>query len=74
MGKLLPTDKRYKMLLKIPKVRDGRVVFRKKPGKAKYVIAVIETDDEVHLVLYRFLNIVDEGHPITMMTFRDFAR
>jgi hypothetical protein len=74
MGRILKTDKRYNILAKIPKVREGRVVFRKKPGKAKYVIALLELDGNVHSVLYRISTVYDDGVPITAMSFRDFKR
>jgi len=74
MGKLLQTDRRYKMLAKMPRVHDGRVVFRKKPGRAKYIIAVLELDGNIHSVLYRMSVVYDDGVPIMSMSFRDVRR
>ena len=74
MGKILQNDRRYKMLLKLPKVCDGRVVFRKKPGKAKYIIAVLEIEGYVVSVFYRISTIYNEGLPVTAMSFQDFRR
>ena len=74
MGRILKTDHRYKMLARIPKVRDGTVVFRKKPGRAKYIITVMEINGAVHSVLYRMSVVYDEGAPIMAMSFRDFLR
>ena len=71
MGRILATDKRYKMLLRLPRVRDGRVVFRKKPGRAKFVIAIFEIEDEVHSVLYRISNELYDGRSMTIMSFCD---
>jgi hypothetical protein len=62
------------MLSKMPRVRDGRVVFRKKPGRAKYMIAVLEMDEHVHLVLYRMSVVYDGDTPIHAMSFRDYRR
>jgi len=74
MGRILQTDKRYKMLSKMPRVQDGRVVFRKKPGKAKYIIAIMEADDHIHSVLYRMTVVVNDGIPVTIMSFWDYQR
>jgi hypothetical protein len=63
MGKIASRDKRYKMLLKIPKIRDGQVSFRKKPSHAnKFVLAMIESDTEIHKVFYCMQLTVDEDH------------
>ena len=62
------------MLSKIPRVRDGTVVFRKKPGRAKYIITVMEINGNVHSVLYRMSVVYDEGTPVMAMSYRDFLR
>jgi len=67
MGRLDKTDKRFDMLRKLPRVRDGRVVFRKKPTHLnKYVITIFEAEDAIHWVWYSFR---DE-----CMSFVDFPR
>jgi len=74
MGRLSITDKRYKMLSKLPMVQDGRVIFRKKPGRAKYMIAVVEMEESVHVVLYRMSVIDNNGERVMAMSFKDFRR
>lgn len=61
MGRLGFRDKRYKMLLKIPKIRDGKVMFRKRRTHAsKYMLAVFESDNEVHTVFYCMQKCIDQ--------------
>jgi len=73
MGRLTSRDKRYKMLLKIPKIRDGKVMFRKRPSHAsKYMLAVFEADDEIHTVFYCMQRCVDEDDvPYLNVLFRE---
>lgn len=73
MGRLASRDKRYKMLLKLPKIRDGKVMFRKRPSHAnKYMLAVFEVENEVHTVFYCMQRCVDEDHiPYLNVFFRD---
>jgi hypothetical protein len=62
------------MLSKLPMVQDGRVIFRKKPGRAKYMIAVVEMEESVHVVLYRMSVIDNNGERVMAMSFKDFRR
>ena len=72
-GRFSSRDKRYKMLLRIPKIRDGKVMFRKKPSHAnKYMLAVFEADNEVHKVFYCMQTRVDDDNvPYMNVYFRD---
>jgi len=55
MPRLNKMDKRYSVLLTVPRVNEGKVVFRKKRGYMnKYVMTIFETDAEIHWVLYSF--------------------
>ncbi len=74
MGRILQTDKRYRILEKMPRVRDGQVIFRKKPGRAKFLIAVLDMEGDVHVVLYRISVVYSEGEPVMTMSFHDYRR
>lgn len=63
MGRLASRDKRYQMLLRLPKIRDGKVLFRKKPSHAnKYMLAMFESENVVHKVFYAMQRCVDDEH------------
>ena len=73
MGRLASRDKRYQMLLKLPKIREGKVMFRKRPSHAnKYMLAVFESENEVHTVFYCMQMCKDEDNiPYMNVLFRD---
>ena len=75
MGRIAKTDNRYSMLQRVPRVLDGRVVFRKKRGHDnKYVIAVFEEPTAVHCVLYRLFKRFENGDVVQCMSFTDYRR
>jgi hypothetical protein len=73
MAKLSTRDKRYAMLLKRPTIKEGRVMFRKRPSHAnKFMLAVFECEEEVHTVFYCMKPCVDrDGIPYLNVMFKD---
>ena len=76
MGRISMNDKRYKMLLKCPKIKQGSIVFRKKPSHVhKYIVAVFDAEDGIHYVLYQIQTIRNpRGDKVLSVAFTDYVR
>ena len=64
-------DERYQLLLRLPRIVDGRVHFRKKPNQSRYLLCVLDMDDDVVSVFYKInMKSTDEmGNKCTRMSF-----
>ena len=47
------TDERYRLLERLPRIVDGQFVFRKKARQCRFILCVLDLDDDVVSVLYK---------------------
>jgi hypothetical protein len=69
MGKIRQTDSRYIMLMQLPKNDNGIVTFPKRENKVKYMLTLLQFDDILVRVMYKYYkNMLGE----TCVTFNEF--
>lgn len=71
MTRFEKTDERYRLLERLPPIVDGRVHFRKKPHQSRFLLCVINMDEDVVSVLYKInkKSTDDLGNKCTRLTF-----